>query len=83
MLSYRVATGKSSRDDLTAAGVPSVVADLTDPDHIAYEVTVDDPKMYTKPWKNSRTLWRLKPGEELLEYSCEENNRDLTQGHIK
>jgi hypothetical protein len=56
---------------------------LTDPDHIAYEVTVDDPKTYTKPWKNTRTFWRLKPGEELIEYSCEENNRDLTQGHIK
>jgi hypothetical protein len=56
---------------------------FTDPDHIAYEVTVDDPKTYTKPWKNTRTMWRLKPGEELLEYSCEENNRDLTQGHIK
>jgi hypothetical protein len=55
----------------------------TDPDHIAYEVTVDDPKTYTKPWKNNRTLWRLEKGAELIEYSCEENNRDLTQGHIK
>ena len=26
---------------------------------------------------------RMKPGEELIEYSCEENNRDLTNGHIK
>ena len=56
---------------------------FTDPDHIAYEVTVDDPKTYTKPWKNTRTLWRMKPGQELLEYSCEENNRDFTEGHIK
>lgn len=56
---------------------------FTDPDHIAYEVTVDDPKTYTKPWKNTRTLWRMKPGQELIEYSCEENNRDFTQGHIK
>jgi len=55
----------------------------TDKDHIQYEVTVDDPKTFTKPWKNTRNFWRLKPGEELIEYSCEENNRDLTQGHIK
>jgi hypothetical protein len=55
----------------------------TDPDHIAYEVTVDDPKTYTKPWKNSRTFTRMKPGQELIEYSCEENNRDFTEGHIK
>ena len=26
---------------------------------------------------------RMKPGEELIEYSCEENNRDFTEGHIK
>jgi hypothetical protein len=56
---------------------------MTDADHIAYEVTVDDPKMYTKPWKNVRTFWRMKPGQELIEYSCEENNRDLNNGHIK
>lgn len=55
----------------------------TDPDHIAYEITVDDPVYYTKPWKNTRTFWRLLPGEELIEYSCEENNRDFTEGHIK
>lgn len=55
----------------------------TDADHIAYEVTVDDPKTYTKPWKNSRTFTRMKPGQELIEYSCEENNRDFTEGHIK
>ena len=56
---------------------------LTDADHIAYEVTVEDPKMYSKPWKNVRTFWRMTPGQELIEYSCEENNRDFTEGHIK
>jgi len=25
----------------------------------------------------------MKPGEELIEYSCEENNRDFSEGHIK
>lgn len=54
-----------------------------DRDHLNYEVTVEDPKTYTKPWKNTRTYWRMKPGQELIEYSCEENNRDLTLGHIK
>src|SRR5579871_783764 len=56
---------------------------LTDPNHIAYEMTIDDPKTYTKPWKNTRIFTRMKPGQELIEYSCEENNRDFTQGHIK
>ena len=52
----------------------------TDPDHLAYEVTIDDPVMYTKPWKNQRVFTRMQPGQELIEYSCEENNRDFTQG---
>jgi hypothetical protein len=56
---------------------------MTDRDHIHYEVTIDDPKTYTKPWKNTRTFWRMAPGQELIEYSCEENNRDFTEGHIK
>ena len=47
---------------------------------VEYEFIVDDPKMYTKPWTNSRPLTPLKttPGlPDLLEYNCEENNRDL------
>jgi hypothetical protein len=50
--------------------------------HIAYEVTVDDPKTFSKPFTNKRTF-TLKPGWELMEYSCEENNKDATEGHIK
>ena len=56
---------------------------LTDASDIAYEVTVDDPKMYTHPWTNHRVLDRLKPGDHLMEYSCEENNKDRDEGHIR
>ena len=52
-----------------------------DPKTIAFEVTVEDPKMYTKPFINKRTF-RMDPGE-LMEYSCMENNKDLLDGHIK
>jgi hypothetical protein len=54
----------------------------TDSNHIAYEVTVDDPKTFTKPWTNKRTF-TLRPDWEIMEYSCEENNKDLYDGHIK
>jgi hypothetical protein len=54
----------------------------TDATHIAYEVTVDDSKTYTKPWKNTR-MFTLRPDWDIMEYSCEENNKDLNQGHIK
>ncbi len=53
----------------------------TDVDHMAYTVTIDDPKMYTKPWKNERTFGLMQG--ELIEYSCEENNRSLWEGRIK
>ena len=54
----------------------------TDATHIAYEVTVDDPVTYTRPWSNRRTF-TLRPDWELMEYSCMENNKDLLEGHIK
>jgi hypothetical protein len=54
----------------------------TDLGHLTYEVTIDDPKAYTKPWGNKR-IFNLKPNWELMEYSCEENNKEVTEGHIK
>jgi hypothetical protein len=53
-----------------------------DYNHIQYEITADDPKMYTKPWKNTRVFVLMAPGQELLEYSCDENNKEITEGHI-
>ena len=49
---------------------------------MTYEVIVDDPIVYTKPWKNVRTFTRRNDWE-LMEYSCMENNKDLLEGHIK
>jgi hypothetical protein len=53
----------------------------TDTGHIAYAVTIDDPVYYTKPWTNERTFTAAKG--DLLEYSCEENNKSLWEGRIK
>ncbi len=43
--------------------------------HIDYEVTIDDPGAYTKPF----TLYGLFPlmQGEIMEYICQENNRDV------
>ena len=43
--------------------------------HMSLEFTIDDPKMYTKPWKVKESP-RLLPDTELLEAVCE-NNQDL------
>jgi hypothetical protein len=54
-----------------------------DATHLGYEVTVEDPKMYTKPFTNVRT-WVLMPkSEEILEYVCTENNKEVEEHHIK
>ena len=50
--------------------------------HISYEVTVEDPKTFTKPFNNTRTF-TLRPDWEMMEYSCEENNKSLWKGRIK
>ena len=47
----------------------------TGPKTMSYEVTVDDPKAYTQPWKQSR-VFNLQPGLELMEYVCLENEKD-------
>ena len=39
-------------------------------------ITIDDPKAYTKPW-NAKLPLKLKPDTDLLEYVCNENNKDL------
>ena len=43
---------------------------------IFIDVTIDDPKAYTKPW-DVRLSWDLQPDTDLIESICEENNRDL------
>jgi hypothetical protein len=58
---------------------------LIDPDHINYEVTIEDPKVFTRPWKMSMPLYRRKePNVRLLEYPAgfllqeeEKKKRDL------
>jgi hypothetical protein len=36
-----------------------------------YEVTVEDPKVFTRPWKMSMPLYRRQEKDiELLEYDC-------------
>jgi hypothetical protein len=42
---------------------------MTGPDHINYEVTVEDPKVFTRPWKMRTVLYRRKePNVRLLDY---------------
>jgi hypothetical protein len=38
------------------------------------QITIDDPKAYTKPWTVTQTMHFL-PDTDLIEHICEENNK--------
>jgi hypothetical protein len=43
----------------------------TGPDHMLYEATIEDPKVFTRPWKISLPLYRRQEKNvQLLEYEC-------------
>ena len=42
-----------------------------DADHLDYEVTIEDPKVFTRPWKMSMIIYRrIEKGLQLLDYDC-------------
>jgi hypothetical protein len=43
---------------------------------LSYEATIEDPVAYTKPWTTSLRIY-FRPGWDLMEYVCLENNKDL------
>jgi len=44
---------------------------LADRDHMQYEATIEDPKVFTKPWKMSMPVYRVvDKNARLLEYEC-------------
>ena len=49
----------------------------TGADTIQWTVTYDDPIYFTRPWSITRTFTRGKPGDRLLPYTCNENNKDV------
>ena len=54
------------------------------PDALRYEVTIEDPKVFTRPWKISMPLYRrLEPNIELLEYRCIEFVEEFLYGNLR
>jgi hypothetical protein len=76
--------GQNGRTWLDMRGLPATESFAVDGLRLNYgtlqiDVTIDDPKAYTKPW-NVKLSWSLQPDIELIESICEENNKD--PGHM-
>jgi hypothetical protein len=57
---------------------------LTSPDAIMYEATIEDPKVFTRPWKISMPLYRhLEKNAQLLEFKCVEFVEEMLYGHLR
>jgi hypothetical protein len=55
-----------------------------DKDHLSYEATIEDPKVFTRPWKISMPLYRIvEKNAQILEYKCIEFSEDAIYGHLR
>jgi hypothetical protein len=56
----------------------------TGPDVLSYEATIEDPKVFTRPWKIQMPLYRrLEKNARILEYKCVEFAEELLYGHLR
>jgi hypothetical protein len=56
----------------------------TDANTLNYEVTIEDPKVFTRPWKMSMPLYRhQEKNAQLMEYKCVEFVEELMYGHLR
>jgi hypothetical protein len=54
------------------------------PYHLQYEATIDDPKVFTRPWKISLPLYRrMDKGAQLLEDKCVPFAEELLYGKLR
>ena len=53
-------------------------------DAVLYEATIEDPKVFTRPWKISVPLYRrLEPDAQILDFKCIEQVEETIYGHLR
>ena len=53
-------------------------------DTLMYDVTIEDPNVFTRPWKMSMPLYRrVEKNAQLMEFRCVEFVEDLLYGHLR
>jgi hypothetical protein len=55
-----------------------------DANTLQYQATIEDPKVFSKPWTISMPLYRRRePNMQLMEYKCVEFAEELMYGHLR
>ena len=53
-------------------------------DALTYEATIEDPKVFSRPWKISMPIYRrLEKNAQVLEFKCVEFVEELMYGHLR
>ena len=53
-------------------------------DALRYEATIDDPKVFTRPWKIAMPIYRrLEPNVQLLDYPCIDFTEEFLYGNLR
>jgi hypothetical protein len=53
-------------------------------DTLMYEATIEDPKVFTRPWKISMPLYRrVDKNAQIMEYKCPEFAEEVLYGHLR
>jgi hypothetical protein len=53
-------------------------------DSLQYDVTIEDPKVFTRAWKMSMPLYRrLEKNAELMDFKCVEFSEELLYGQLR
>ena len=56
----------------------------TGPNHLRYEATIEDPEVFTRPWKISLPLYRrIEEGARLMDFKCVEFVEELIYGEYR
>jgi hypothetical protein len=56
---------------------------LISPYHLMYEATIEDPKVFTHPWKIRMPLYRrIESNAQTLEFKCVEFSEEFIYGHL-
>ena len=54
------------------------------PNHLRYEATIEDPEVFTRPWKISLPLYRrIEEGARLMDFKCVEFVEELIYGEYR